>query len=165
MTNIEYNSNIQLWSGNVFRFAVWNCGDIMRSEDAVQEAFARLWEQRERVTVEKGLGFLLTVARRYLIDCLRHDTVVARSREELAQESETVSREKEMGLGDEMYAALQSLPEVQRTIIQLRDVEGYSYKEIAKMLDLSDQQVQVYLFRARTNMKKYLLKIKEHRNR
>ena len=159
MTRAEYNDNIQSWSGNVLRFAVWNCGDRMRGEDAVQEAFARLWEIKEQVAVEKGLGFLLTVARRYIIDCFRHDTVVARANEEMAHTVETSTGEYNYGLSDEMQCALESLPEIQRSILQLRDVEGYSYKEIAKMLDISEQQVQVYLFRARTNMKKYLLKI------
>ena len=156
MTRAEYNDNIQYWSGNVLRFAVWNCGDRMRGEDAMQEAFARLWEIKEQVAVEKGLGFLLTVARRYLVDCFRHDAVVAKAHAEMAQTAETTTEQKGYGLSDEMLEALNSLPEVQRSIIQLRDVDGYSYKEIAQMLDLSDQQVQVYLFRARTNMKKHL---------
>jgi RNA polymerase sigma-70 factor (ECF subfamily) len=158
MTRAEYNDNIQSWSGNVLRFAVWNCGDRMRGEDAMQEAFARLWEIKEQVAVEKGLGFLLTVVRRYLIDCFRHDAVVARVHREMALEGEPTTEQRNYGLSDEMQNALNSLPEVQRSIIQLRDVDGYSYKEIAQMLDISEQQVQVYLFRARTNMKKMLTK-------
>ena len=157
MTRAEYNNNVKAWSGNVFRFAVWNCGDRMRSEDAVQEAFARLWEMREKVTVEKGLGYLLSVARNYLVDCLRHDVVVARVHEEIAWTAESASNDRDVGLSDEMQRALESLPEVQRSVIQLRDVEGYSYKEIAQMLELTDQQVQVYIFRARTNLKKALM--------
>lgn len=158
MTRAEYNDNIQSWSSNVMRFAVWNCGDRMRSEDAVQEAFARLWEIKEQVAVERGLGFLLTVARRYLIDCFRHDTIVNRVHQAMASTEETTYENREMGLSDEMANALARLPEIQRSILQLRDVEGYSYKEIARMLDISDQQVQVYLFRARTAMKKELMK-------
>lgn len=159
MTRAEYNSNVKNWSGNVLRFAVWNCGDRMRGEDAMQEAFAKLWEVHEQVSVEKGLGYLLTVVRHYLIDCFRHDAIVAKAHEEMLRTAETSTEDKsQYGLSDEMLGALESLPEVQRTIIQLRDVEGYSYKEISQMLELSDSQVQVYLFRARTNMKKYLTK-------
>lgn len=159
MTRAEYNDNVQNWSGNVLRFAVWNCGDRMRGEDAMQEAFARLWEIKEQVPVDNGLGFLLTVVRRYLIDCFRHDAVVARVHEEMTKTAETVCSDNNSGLSDEMYEALGALSEVQRSVLQLRDVEGYSYKEIAKMMNLSDQQVQVYLFRARTNMKKKLKSI------
>ena len=160
MTREEYNNNIQFWSGNVLRFAVWSCGDRMRSEDAVQEAFAKLWEQRNDVTVEKGLGYLLTVARHYLIDRFKHDTVIAKAHEELAATTETNTGSQHDEMSDEMLRALQSLPEIQRSVIQLRDVEGYSYKEIASLLSLSNQQVQVYLFRARTNLKKQLLRQK-----
>lgn len=159
VTRSEYNKNIKSWSGNVLRFAVWNCGDRMRGEDAMQEAFAKLWEHRDDVPVEKGLGYLLTVTHCYLVDIMRHDAVVARVHQEIA-ETAVVSEETKdnFGLSDEMLNALNKLPEVQRSIIQLRDVDGYSYKEIAQMLEISDQQVQVYLFRARTNMKKYLTK-------
>lgn len=143
----------------MLRFAVWNCRDRMRGEDAMQEAFAKLWECREKVPVEKGLGYLLTVTRRYLIDCMRHDVVVSKVHEEMAQVAETRTEDRNLyGMSDEMVDALSRLPEVQRSILQLRDVEGYSYKEIAQMLELSDQQVQVYLFRARTTMKKLLMK-------
>lgn len=158
MTRAEYNEHIHSWSGSVLRFAVWNCGDRMRGEDAMQEAFASLWEIKEQVSVEKGLGFLLTAARRYLIDCFRHDTVVARAHQDMARDAQTSTGQPYDGLSDEMSRALASLPEIQRSILQLRDVDGYSYKEIARMLDISDQQVQVYLFRARTAMRKKLNK-------
>lgn len=158
MTRAEYNEHIQSWSGSVLRFAVWNCGDRMRGEDAMQEAFASLWEIKEQVSVEKGLGFLLTAARRYLIDCFRHDSVVARVHQDMARDAQTSTGQPYDGLSDEMAGALASLPEIQRSILQLRDVDGYSYKEIARMLDISDQQVQVYLFRARTAMRKKLSK-------
>ncbi|MBP5189653.1 MAG: RNA polymerase sigma factor [Bacteroidales bacterium] len=163
MTRAEYNDHIQSWSGNVLRFAVWNCGDRMRGEDATQEAFARLWEIKEQVAVEKGLGFLLTVARRYLIDCFRHDTIANRVHQEMALDAETTTEQPNSGLSDETANALAKLPEIQRSILQLRDVDGYSYKEIARMLDISDQQVQVYLFRARTTMKKELTKNRERK--
>lgn len=158
MTRAEYNEHIQSWSGSVLRFAVWNCGDRMRGEDAMQEAFASLWEIKEQVSVDKGLGFLLTAARRYLIDCFRHDSVVARAHQDMAEAGEDSYEHRDWGLSDEMAGALASLPEIQRSILQLRDVDGYSYKEIARMLDISDQQVQVYLFRARTAMRKKLSK-------
>lgn len=157
MTRAEYNNNIKNWSGNVLRFAMWNCGDRMRGEDATQEAFAKLWENIERVPLEKGLGYLLTVTRHYLLDCFRHDTVVNRVHEEMVHTGERVCDERDDSLSDEMTTALMRLPEIQRTIMQLRDVDGYSYKEIANMLEISENQVQVYLFRARSTMKRFFM--------
>ncbi len=133
----------------------------MRGEDAMQEAFAELWQKRGSVEVGQGLGFLLTVARRYLVDCYRHDVVASRVHEELARQEEADSRpEQSLMLGDALQKALQQLPEVQRSILQLRDAEGYSYKEIAAILNLSHQQVEVYLFRARVAMRKLLAGVK-----
>lgn len=141
----------------MLRFAIWHCGDTMRGEDAMQEAFAELWQKRDRVEVAQGLGFLLTVARRYLVDCFRHDAVASRVHEELSYQDEAdSSAEQSLLLADALQQALQRLPEVQRSILQLRDAEGYSYKEIAAMLQLSQQQVEVYLFRARVAMRKML---------
>ena len=51
---------------------------------------------------------------------------------------------------------MQRLPETQKAILQLRDIDGYSYKEIAEVLNISEQQVQVYLFRARVAMRKQI---------
>ncbi len=59
-------------------------------------------------------------------------------------------------LREAIERSLQALPEVQRAILQLRDVEGYRYREIGETLSLSDSQVQVYLFRARVAMRKQL---------
>ena len=87
-----------------------------------------------------------------------HDSVVARAHQDMARDAQTSTCQPYDGLSDEMAGALASLPEIQRSILQLRDVDGYSYKEIARMLDISDQQVQVYLFRARTAMRKKLSK-------
>ena len=162
MTRKEYNDNIQQWSGHVLRYAVWHCGDDMRGEDAMQEAFAELWQKRDRVEVAQGLGFLLTVVRRYLIDCYRHDEVTHRVHDELRHREEADhTMERSMMLGDALQQALQKLPEVQRDILLLRDAEGYSYKEIAAMLQLSQQKVEVYLFRARVAMRKMLAAIKD----
>lgn len=157
MTRTEYNNRVDEWSGHVLRFGLWSCGDKMRAEDAMQEAFAELWQKREQVDSEQGLGFLLTVARRYLVDCYRHDRVAERVHGELALDEAAVdSVEERYGLSDELAHALQQLPEVQRSVLQLRDAEGYSYKEIATMLDLSLSQVEVYLFRARVAMRRML---------
>ena len=62
-------------------------------------------------------------------------------------------------LREAIERSLATLPEVQRAILQLRDVEGYTYHEIGKTLTLSDDQVQVYLFRARTAMRRELIKM------
>ena len=69
---------------------------------------------------------------------------------------QTQAPDERFDLREAIEKSLQTLPEVQRAILQLRDVEGFSYAEIGETLALSDSQVQVYLFRARVAMRKQL---------
>ena len=123
----------------------------------MQEALASLWSNRESVSAAKGKSYLLSTAYRRLMSHFRHDAVVHEYAAEVqATGSEHYSPDSNFDLKDAIEQSLQTLPEVQRAILQLRDVEGYSYAEIGETLSLSDKQVQVYLFRARVAMRKQL---------
>ena len=65
----------------------------------------------------------------------------------------------EPDLSEILSEALSKLPEIQRSVILLRDYEGYSYKEIAEVTKLSESAVKVYIYRARLFLKNYLVKI------
>ena len=121
----------------------------------MQEALAALWSHRDEVPREKGKSYLLSTAYRSLMMNLRHSKVVRAHEEQTIVETCQMPDEG-FDLREAIERALQILPEVQRAILQLRDVEGYSYAEIGETLSLSDSQVQVYLFRARVNMRKQL---------
>lgn len=154
MTAKEYNNCTRLWADDVMRFAVRVCPDRTECEDAVQEAFAVLWQRRVEISEAKGKSFLMGVCYRQLMRGYRRhraDLRVASFLHEEQQEPDTTFGER-----DAINAALKALPEVQRAILQLRDVEGYSYHEIGESLGLTDDQVQVYLFRARVAMRKQL---------
>ncbi|MFN5219020.1 MAG: RNA polymerase sigma factor, partial [Sphingomonadales bacterium] len=60
------------------------------------------------------------------------------------------------GLKEILAKALETLPDIQRTVILLRDYEGYSYDEIGSITGLNESQVKVYIFRARQTLKSYL---------
>ena len=156
MTAKEYNRCVDQCADDVMRFAV-RCGCLREDcEDAVQEALASLWKHRESVDVTKGKSYLLSAAYRRLMSHFRHDAVA----QEYAEKTVTqVAQMPDEGfdLKDAIERSMQTLPEVQRAILQLRDVEGYSYAEIGETLSLNDKQVQVYLFRARVAMRKQLI--------
>ena len=140
---------------DVMRFAV-RCGCRREDcEDAVQEALASLWKHRECVDVAKGKSYLLSAAYRRLMSHFRHDAVAQEYAEKMVTQVSQMPDES-FDLKDAIERSMQTLPEVQRAILQLRDVEGYSYAEIGETLSLSDKQVQVYLFRARVAMRKQL---------
>ena len=156
MTQKEYNNGVKLWADDVYRFAVSCGGGLELSKDVVQEAFATLWERREKVEVEKGKSFLLTVVHNLLMSHHRHVQVHQQALPYL-QEERVIAPDERFDLQEVLHKALERLPQVQRNAVVLKDVEGYSCKEIAEMLGLSEKQVSVYLFRARVSMKKIII--------
>lgn len=164
MTAKEYNDSIGDWADDVIRFATRVGGSREDGEDAVQEACASLWLHRTRVPVEKGKGYLLSTVYRQLLSRLRHRKV-ERMHVDTLLPDELVEPDTSFDLREALERALELLPEVQRAILQLRDVEGYSYHEIGECLKISDDRVQVYLFRARVAMRKQLILMGYDNNR
>lgn len=156
MTQKEYNNGVRLWADDVYRFAVRCGGGEELSKDAVQEAYASLWEKREQVEVEKGKSFLFTVVHNCLMSHHRHEQVHQQTLP-LLEPERVVQPDERFDIQEALQRALMRLPQVQREAVQLKDVEGYSCKEIAEMLSLTEKQVSVYLFRARVSLKKTLI--------
>lgn len=158
MTEDEYNKCVDAWSDDVYRFSLHSSEDEALSRDAVQEAFANLWQKRDRIPSENAKAYLFQVSYHYLMAHFRHEQVVRRTAEELkAQATVALPPDEVFDLREAMRRALKQLPEVQRALLQLRDIEGYSTEELCRTLNLTNQQVATYLFRARTAMKKLLI--------
>ena len=158
MTAKEYDDCIGRWADDVMRFAVRCGGSREDSEDAVQEAFAAMWCRRGEVDVAKGKSFLFSAAYRQLLWRFRRRKTEGYITTDAVERMNEVAQAPDEGFDakEAIAAAMATLPEVQRAILQLRDVEGYSYAEIGETLGLNDKQVQVYLFRERVAMRKQL---------
>lgn len=130
------------------------CNDKERCNDAMQEAFTTLWEKHEEIDFERCKGFLLMVIQRKIIDSIRHDKLNQPIDDEII--SIPISPQDTIDTVDSIHKAMQQLSEQQRIILTLHDIEGYDYKEIAKMQDMNYSQVQVAAFRARSRLKKIL---------
>lgn len=155
MTAKEYNKAVEAWSDEVYRFALRSCGHVEEGQDIVQEAFASLWRQRGQVEAERSKHFLLRVAALRAKDFWRH-----RYREQGRPLEATYDRPHEQQeLADALEQALASLTPLHRSILELREVQGYDFEEISNILNISDQQARVYLFRARVALQK---KLKEY---
>lgn len=153
LTAEDYNIGVDMWADDAYRFAKACCHDDEYCKDAVQEAFAKLWERREQVSKDKGKAFLLSTVHNHLVGIFRYDKVRASQGSPSLQ---VVEPDFGFDLKDAIRRAMASLPPIQRECLQLRDVEGYAYKEIANILNISDQQVQVYIYRARVALKRQL---------
>lgn len=153
MTTKEYNHCVRHLGDDLYRFALRYANLSAAAEDAVQDVFADLWERRSEVESEGARGWLIRALYRRLVDMHRHDEVVRNA--QVAQE-EAYRQHEDFELKDALAHALTTLPEQQRMLVLLRDLEGYEYAEMAQMTGLSEQQVGVYLFRARKQLKKQL---------
>lgn len=155
MTIEDYNKGVDAWADDAYRFARSCCGDDNSCRDAVQEAFTKLWERREKV--QNGKAYLLSAVHNYLASRFRYDQL--RAVGEVA-EAGRVEPDTSFELRDAIAQALQSLPPIQRECLQLRDVEGYTYKEISSILGISEDHVSVNIFRARVALRKKLIDYK-----
>ena len=157
MTEREYNDCVNLYADGVYRFIVKNLRHEEDARDVVQTAFEKLWRAREEVENEKSKSYLFTVAYNAMIDHLRKVKRVS-LKEEFKEEVKVQSRHFH-NAKEVLEKALARLSETQRSLVMLKDYEGYSYEEIGKIMNLSESQVKVYLHRARLQLKEYLVKV------
>lgn len=155
MTTTEYNSCADLYSDGVYRFILKNIRDKDTAQDIVQESYVRMWERVKEISYEKARAYLFTTAYHTMIDHIRKNQRI-RSLDEDYTETHTEAPGTYNDLKEVINEAVAKLPEIQRSAIMLRDYEGYSYEEIGEILRLSESQVKVYIFRARTFLKQYI---------
>jgi RNA polymerase sigma factor (sigma-70 family) len=157
MTEKEYNECVSLYADNVFRFIVKNLRHEEDARDVVQTAFEKLWRNRESVDGAKSKSYLFTVAYNQMIDHLRKAKRIYLKEE--FNESAKVTNNHVNNAKAILQEALSKLSETQRSLVMLKDYEGYSYDEIGRITNLSESQVKVYLHRARLQLKEYIVKI------
>lgn len=148
-----YNSIVDTWADNLFRFTLSLCKNRDDANDIVQESFTKLWERKDSVNPEKVKSYLFTTAHHKVIDMYRKGNRYQEIDAEVVQMGET---QQTHDLQEVLQEALNTLPEVQKSVILLRDYEGYSYEEIAEMTNLNLSQVKVYIFRGRQKLKNYI---------
>ena len=158
MKEISFRNDILPLKDKLYRLALRITLDSAEAEDIVQDNMIRVWNKRDEWAQFNSIeAFCLTVARNLAID---------RSQKSEAQNIELTTETQEMSDGstperqlerseqmDLVRKLINELPEKQRTIIQLRDIEEKSYKEIADVMQLTEDQVKVTLFRARQRIK------------
>ncbi len=154
MTTAEYNSCVDEHSDNVYRFILKNIKDEEKAKDIVQESFVKMWIKVEDISYKKSRSYLFSTAYHTMIDMIRKD----KHQGELDNKAfNEYSSSRQYSDAEEIInKAVDKLPEIQRTVILLRDYEGYSYQEIGEITNLTESQVKVYIFRARKFLKNFI---------
>ncbi len=160
--------NIQLFQQQItrltdplFRFALWRLGRREEAEDAVQDTFLRIWEMRDSLSKYDRLDYLaFRILRNLCIDRARKRKLDIKDwPKNLDLATDLQSPHRKIELREELMAvekAARALPEQQKTILFLRNIEGYSTKEVAEMLEMKVNTVEVKLSRARKGLRKIL---------
>jgi RNA polymerase sigma factor (sigma-70 family) len=157
MTEREYNECVTTYADNVYRFILKNLRHEEDARDVVQTAFEKMWRNKDNVDAEKSKSYLFTVAYHQMIDHIRKVKRI-QLREDFNEEMKVQDRPVN-NLKKILDEAINRLSETQKSLVLLKDYEGYSYEEIGEIMNLNPSQVKVYLHRARVQLKEYLVKI------
>ena len=160
MKKISFRNDVLPLKNELFRLALRTTLNRAEAEDVVQETMIKVWNRRDRWDeIESMEAFCLTICRNISLDKIKKaenqnqslndehdapDRSYASNPEEQAEQRDKVLLIRRL---------LDNLPEKQRSAMQLRDFEGKSYKEIAGILAISEEQVKINIFRARQTIK------------
>ncbi|MAN59017.1 MAG: RNA polymerase subunit sigma-70 [Flavobacteriaceae bacterium] len=161
MNQNEFLGTVLPFKDKLYRLAKRILVSKDEAEDAVQEVYLKLWKGKGKIKNYKNPeAFAITMTKNYCLDRLKskqannlkivHNTF---------QHSQSVEREVEANDGVTMvFKIMETLPEQQRIVLQLRDVEQFEFSEIAEMLDSNETAIRVNLSRARKTVREALLK-------
>lgn len=170
MKKISFRDDILPLKNELYRLALRITLNPAEAEDIVQETMIKVWNRRDSWDeIDSIEAFCLTICRNLSLDKQRKMDNHGQTLEEdhYNQPDRTASANpEEQAIRQERVAIVQrlldSLPEKQRTAMQLRDFEGKSYREIAQVMQVSEEQVKVSIFRARQTIRKKVIETEEY---
>ena len=160
MKEISFQNDVLPLKNKLFRLALRITLNREEAEDVVQDTLIKVWNARDRwQELESFEAYSLTIARNLSLDRIKkmenqNDSLEEQNTERLDENTSTPS--ERMIQKDKLNIVkniIDELPEKQRSCLQLRDIEGKSYKEIADILSITEDQVKVNIFRARQTVK------------
>lgn len=167
MRLIDFRSDILPLKNKLYRLALRITLDSAEAEDIVQETMIRVWKQQEELAqIESIEAFCMTICRNLAID--RHERKEAQNvqldealhdRAGQASPHEDLEQNEKLRIVKKLF---DQLPPKQREVMQLRDIEGYSYKDISDILGQTEEQVKVNLFRARQRIREQYKNIENY---
>jgi len=152
----------------LFRTALRITLNRQEAEDAVQDILLRLWERRDELTTVRSIeAFAITSLRHLLLDrmALAHNQTVSLD-EQLHDRQDTLQPTAHDALEHQerisrLHLLISRLPEKQRTALQLRDIEGKTYREIADIMSTTEADVKITIYRGRTYLKDHCRQLQD----
>jgi len=160
MTQAEFLNIVMPFKDKVYRLAKRLLVSTEEAEDATQEVLLKLWTNSKKMANYKNVeAFSMTMTKNFCFDKLKSKQAQNLKIVHSNYQDHNVALQKQVELADSMDwvgKIIETLPEQQKMIIQLRDIEQYEFKEIAKMLDMSETNIRVTLSRARKTIRQQL---------
>jgi RNA polymerase sigma-70 factor (ECF subfamily) len=140
-----FSSIFKAHSKTVFNYIYYKFGNEEKANDAVQEAFVKLWENCAKVSPEKAKSFVYTVANNLYLNVIKAEKVKLKYANSVDDQSSNLSPEflmEEQEYKEKLDNALNALPENQRTTFLLNRIDGKKYAEIAEMEGVSVKAIE-----------------------
>lgn len=162
-----FNDQVLPLRDKLYRFSLRIVGNTQDAEDVVQEVMVRVWKKKEDWKQWSNIeAMCMTITRNLSIDKMRSKHKRVTDMPDHYDEPSDDATPDEITASNDMMSQIRTmmdeLPEKQRSIIQLRDIEGYAYKEIAEILEIPLNQVKINLHRARLFLKEKIVKAKSY---
>lgn len=152
-----FTSIFMLNAESLRNFMYYKTGNLQRSEDLMQDAFSKLWEQCAKVAEDKAKSFLFTVANNLFLNEVKHAKVVLKFMNKGHSDRTDLTPQfllEEAEFKTRLEAAIQELPEGQREVFLMSRIDKLKYREIAERLDLSVKAVEKRMHKALAALKK-----------
>lgn len=162
MTTSEYNECVKRLADDLYRYAARLAKDQSMAQDIVQDVFEKIWKRKEEIRIDEARQYLFRTTYTTSMDYLRKMKTNQQHTAQQSASSDLAKGHVRFELQDILHQALEKLSDIQRSLILLRDYEGYSYQEIGSITGLSESQVKVYIFRGRKALKSIIKQVNYH---
>ena len=158
----KFKSHYEEWAQPLFRFIYFKSKDQQLSQDIVQDTFVKFWDKFETISPGKEKSYLFTTAKNLLLNTIEHKKVVQKHRDAKLERNSPSTPHYDLEVSEfrrRLEKAIAELPDKQREVFLLHRIDGYKYKEISELLDLSQKAVEKRMSQALKELRKICDKI------
>ena len=159
---LKFKTIYDEWAQALFRFIFFKSKDAKLSEDIVQDTFVKYWDKMETIGAGKDKSYLFATSKNLLLNHFEHQKVVKRHEESVTHNEESSSPHYDLEVSEfkeRLENAINALPDKQREVFLMHRVEGFKYKEISDLLEVSQKAVEKRMSQALKSLRKLCSKI------
>ena len=165
MTQENFKETVYILKDEMYRFAKKFLMSADEAEDLVMDLMMKFWQKKDELSViENVKSFAMRSVKNECLNRLKHHEVKLGFASQTRHQSELYQIETN-NMKEQILGFISQLPEKQKMVIHLKDVEEYEISEIGELLDMEDNAVRINLMRARQQVKESINKLYAYENR